>query len=134
MPLALAAAVQVALQSAKEVAALEAKGKMATASAKLQSLLLGKHVGANTISSASRAMEQLLFRLGGFEAIGRVLDSFFARPAVRVAMTDHLKSQTGSTDDKTVDEVIAMAKGFSRGAAPTSTRTLSGQLPRPSSP
>ena len=27
-------------------------------------------------------------------------------------MTDHLKSQTGSTDDRTVDEVIATAKGF----------------------
>ena len=91
----------VALQGAKEVAALEAKGKMAAASAKLQSLPPGKHVGTNTISNASRAMEQLLFRLGGLETIGRVLDSFFARPAVRVAMTDHLKSQTGSTDDKT---------------------------------
>jgi hypothetical protein len=82
----------VALQGAKEVAALEAKGKMAAASAKLQSLPLGKYVGTNTISNASHAMEQLLFRLGGLEIIGRVLDSFFAHPAVRVAMTDHLKS------------------------------------------
>ena len=111
-----------ALQGAKEVAALQAKGNTAATSAKLQSLPLGKHVGAKTISNASRAMEQLLFHLGGLETIGRVLDSFFARPAVRVAMTDHLKSQTGSTDDKTVDEVIATAKGFFTGAMHTKGR------------
>ena len=64
-----------ALQGAREVAALEAKGKMAAASARLQSLPLGKHVGASTVSNASRAMEQLLFRPGGLETIGRVLDS-----------------------------------------------------------
>jgi len=101
-----------ALEGAKEAAALEAKGKMAAASAKLQSLPLGKHVGTKTISNASRAVEQLLFRLGGLDTVGRVLDSFFSRPAVRVAMTDHPKSKTGSTDDKTVGEVIATAKSF----------------------
>ena len=31
-------------------------------------------------------------------------------------MTDHLKSKTGSTDDKTMSEVIATAKGFFNGA------------------
>jgi hypothetical protein len=109
-----------ALQGTKEVAALEAK--MAAASAKLQSLPLGKHVGANTTTNASRAMEQLLFRLGGFETIGRVVESFCARPAVRVAMTDHLKSQTASTDDKTVDEVITTAKRFFTGVMHTKGR------------
>ena len=111
-----------ALEGAKDVAALEAKGKMVAALAKLQSPPLGKHVGADTISNASRAMEQLLFRLGGLKTVGRVLDSFFARPAVRVAMTDHLKSKTVSTDDKTVDEVIATAKGFFTGVMHTKGR------------
>ena len=58
---------------------------MAAAAAELGSLPQGSHVGPRTISNASRAMEQLLFRLGGLETIGKVLDSFFARPAVRVA-------------------------------------------------
>ena len=61
-------------------------------------------------------MEQLLFRPGGPGTVGRVLDSFFLRPAARVAMADHLMSKTGSTDDRTVGEVITTAKGFFTGA------------------
>ena len=57
-------------------------------------------------------MEQLLFRLGGLETIGRVLDSFFARPAVRVVMSKHLKSKTASHGDAAVDSIIKTAKAF----------------------
>ena len=52
-----------ALEGAKEVAALEAKGKMAAASAKLQSLPLGKHVGARTIAGRQRRAKRLHRRL-----------------------------------------------------------------------
>jgi len=69
-----------ALEGAKEVAALETKEKMAAASAKLQSLPLGKHVGARTTRNASRAVEQLLFLLSGLGTVNRVLGSFFSRP------------------------------------------------------
>ena len=95
-----------ALVGAVKVARLEGRGKMAAAAAELVSLPQGSHVGPQTISNASRAMEQLLFRLGGLETIGKVLESFFARPAVRVAMSTHLKSRTDSVDDSTIDEVI----------------------------
>ena len=95
-----------ALVGAVKVARLEGRGKMAAAAAELVSLPQGSHVGPQTISNASRAMEQLLFRLGGIETIGTVLDSFFARPAVLVAMSTHLKSRTDSVDDSTIDEVI----------------------------
>ena len=71
------------------------------------------------ISSVSRAVGKLLFRFGGLETTGRVLGLFFARPAVRAAMTDHLKSQAGSTDDKTVTEVITTVKGFITGTMHT---------------
>ena len=70
-----------ALEGTKEVAALEAKGKIAAALAKLKSLPLGKHVSARSISNASRAMEQLLFRLGGPDIVGRVLGPFVSHPA-----------------------------------------------------
>ena len=52
-----------ALEGAKEVAALEAKGKMAPALAKLQSLPLGKHVGARTIAGRQRRAKRLHRRL-----------------------------------------------------------------------
>ena len=52
-------------------ARLEGRGKMAAAAAELGSLPQGPHVGPQTISNASRAMEQLLFRHGGLETIGR---------------------------------------------------------------
>ena len=54
-------------------------------------------------------MEQLLFNLGGLETIGRVLDSFYARPAVRVTMSDHVKSRTSSEDQSTTDGIIVTA-------------------------
>ena len=92
---------------------LEAKGEMAKAAEKLLSLPKGKHVGEQTISNAGRAMESLLFQLGGLETIRRVLDSFFARPAVRTAMSNHLKSKTKSHDDAAVESIIKIAKALS---------------------
>ena len=86
-----------ALEGAREVEAPEAKGKMAAALAKLQSLPLGKHVGARTTSNAGRAVEQLVFRLGGLGTVSRVLGLFFSRPAVRVAMADHLRRARRAT-------------------------------------
>jgi len=83
-----------ALAGAVKVARLKGRGKMAAAAAELGSLPQGSHVGSQTFSNASRAMEQLLFRLGGLETTGKALDSFFARPAVSVAMSTHLKSRT----------------------------------------
>ena len=94
-----------------KVARLEGRGKMAAAAAELGSLPQGPHVGPQTTSNASRAMEQLFFRLGGLKTIGKALDSFFARLAVRVAMSTHLKSRTDSVDDSTIDEVI-VTPGF----------------------
>ena len=46
-----------ALEGAREVAALEAKGRMAAASAKLLSLPLGKHVGARAIAGRQRRID-----------------------------------------------------------------------------
>ena len=67
-------------------------------------------------------MEQLLFNLGGLETIGRVLDSFFARPAVRVTMSDHVKSRTSSEDQSTTDGIIVTAKSFFTGIMVTKGR------------
>ena len=111
-----------ALEGLKNVARLEAKGKMAKAAEKLKSLPTGKHVGEQTISNAGRAMESLLFQLGGLDTIRRVLDSFFARPAVRTAMSNHLKSKTKSHDDAAVDSIINTAKAFFTGIMGTKGR------------
>ena len=67
-------------------------------------------------------MESLLFQLGGLETIRRVLDSFFARPAVRTAMSNHLKSKTKSHDDAAVDSIIKTAKAFFTGIMGTKGR------------
>ena len=111
-----------ALASVKEVYRLENQGKSAEASAKLQSLPQGTHVQEQTIANASRAMEQVLFSLGGLETISRVLDSFFKRPAVRTSMSEHLKSTTSSEDQSTVDDIIATAKSFFTGIMQSSGR------------
>ena len=111
-----------ALEGVKSVTRLEAKGEMAKAAEKLLSLPKGKHVGEQTISNAGRAMESLLFQLGGLETIRRVLDSFFARPAVRTAMSNHLKSKTKSHDDAAVDSIIKTAKAFFTGIMGTKGR------------
>ena len=111
-----------ALEGVKSVTRLEAKGEMAKAAEKLLSLPKGKHVGEQTISNAGRAMESLLFQLGGLETIRRVLDSFFARPAVRTAMSNHLKSKTKSHDDAAVESIIKTAKAFFTGIMGTKGR------------
>ena len=98
-----------ALAGAVKVARLEGRGKMAAAAAELESFPHSSHVGPETISNASRAMGHPLFRR--LQTIGMVLDSFFARPAVSVAMSTHLKSRTDSVDDSTIDEVI-VTPGF----------------------
>ena len=92
------------------------------AAAELGSLPQGSNAGPHTIPNASRAMEHLLFRLGSLEIIDKALRSFFARPAVRVAMSTHLNSRTDSVDDSTIDEVIRMAKGFFTGVMATKGR------------
>ena len=74
-----------ALAGVMEVFGLENQGKSVAAAEKLASLPQGTHVGAETIGNASHALGQLLYRLGGLNTVGRVLDSFFARPAVRTA-------------------------------------------------
>ena len=119
---------------------LQNMGKSAAAAEMLASLPRGAHVGAQTISNASRAMEQLLFRLGGLETIGRVLDSFFARPAVRVLMSEHVQSRTSSQDQSTVEECIETAKSFftnvmaARGRRSDVDMNASGQRRRRSCP
>ena len=124
------------LQGARDVASLEAKGKMAAASAKLQPPPLGMQFGASMISNTGRVTEQLFF----LETIWRVLDIFFAWPVVQVAMTEHLRLQAGSTYDKNICGVIAAVRGSFTGPytpgtiAPTSTRTFPGSCRDFSSP
>ena len=77
---------------------------------KLLSVSKGKLVSEQTISNAARAMESLFFQLDCFETIHRVLYSCFARPVVRTAMTNHLKSKAMSHDDATVDSIIKTTK------------------------
>ena len=105
-----------------EVFRLENQGKSVAAAEMLASLPQGTQVGAKTIGNASHALEQLLYRLGGLNTVGRVLDSFFARPAVRTAMTDHVKARTVSHEEATVDAIIKTAKSFFTGIMAASGR------------
>jgi len=68
---------------------LKNKGRSEAAAEQLSSLPQRSHVGANTMSNASLAMQQLLFRFGGLETVSRVLDSFLgARRNHRVRKGD----------------------------------------------